>query len=247
MKLKFFTYIILLFFVAGCTKENALDCFKSNGSEKTETRYLQGFNRIQAYDKIEYTITQGNEYKVEITAGSHIIPSIKTTLKDSVLIIQDKNKCNFVRGYKKQIKIKITLPRLQKIDNLGVGTIYFDPNFNQDSIFVRSENSGDTYINGKYYLITTSSHGDGNIIVTGTCNTLYVYMNGTNFFKGDNLTVTNYAFIETFSIANAYIKAPENGVFECNIHKEGNIYYTGNPSQINNYSDGKQKGSLIKN
>jgi hypothetical protein len=246
MKIKILTYLIPLFFVAACTKENALDCFKSNGKEITETRYLDGFNKIQAYDKIEYTIVQGNEFKAEITAGSNIMSSIKTTVKDSVLAIHNKNKCNFVRGYKKQIKVKITLPRLQKIENLGVGNIHFDPNFKQDSIFVRSENTGDTYINGNYYLITTSSYGHGNIIVEGNCNTLYVYINGTNFFKGENLNVANYAFIESFSIANAYIKSPNNGVFECNIHSDGNIYYSGNPSLINNFSNGKAKGKLIK-
>lgn len=247
MKVKFLIYLIFTIFITSCNKENALDCFKSNGSEKTETRYLSGFKRIQAYDKIEYTIVQGNEYKVEVTAGSNILSSIKTIVKDSVLTIHDKNKCNFVRGYKRQIKIKITLPHLQKIENLGVGTIYFDHNFVQDSIFIRSENSGDTYLDGTFYLITTASHGDGNIIVNGTCNTIYVYMNGTNFFKGEDLTVTNYAFIESYSIANAYIKAPNNGTFECNIHSDGNVYYSGNPLHVNNFSDGSAKGKLIKN
>lgn len=247
MKVKFLIYLIFTIFIISCNKENALDCFKSNGSEKTETRYLAGFKRIQAYDKIEYTIVQGNEYKVEITAGSNILSSIKTIVKDSVLTIHDKNKCNFVRGYKKQIKVKITLPRLQKIDNLGVGTIRFDPNFTQDSIFVRSENSGDTYVSGNFYLVITSSHGDGNIIVDGTCNTLYVYTNGTNFFKGEDLTVTNYAFIESYSLANTRIKAPYNGTLECNIHNDGNVYYDGNPLYINDFSDGKAKGKLIKN
>jgi hypothetical protein len=247
MKLKTLLFLFFLALLVACTKENALDCFKSNGSEKTETRSLQAFKRIRVFDKIDYTITQGNEYKIEITAGKNIIPSIKTSVKDSVLIINNKNKCNFVRGYKKQIKVKITLPHLQKLENFSVGTVYLDSNFNQDSIFVLSESAGDTYVDGNYYLITSSALGTGNVTVTGTCNTIYVFMSGPNFFKANNLTVLNYAFIESYSIAHAYIKAPENGTFECNIHNTGNIYYTGNPLNVTNYSKSTTKGKLIKN
>jgi len=247
MKLKIIIYLVVVFYISSCKKENALDCFKPNGPEKTETRVLEHFTSIQTYDKIDVTIIKGPDYKVEVTAGSHILSNIKTTVSNGTLTIQNKNKCNFVRGYKKQINITITIPRLEKIENLGVGTVYFDKNFNQDTLFVRAENSGDTYVYGTFYLLTTASHGDGNIYVNGTCNTLYVYMFGTNFFKGEGLTVTNYAFIENISIGSAYLAAPNNGTFECNIWKDGNIYYTGNPLYINNFSDGTAKGKLIKN
>ncbi|MDX2173584.1 MAG: DUF2807 domain-containing protein [Bacteroidota bacterium] len=247
MKIKFFSYLFITSFLFACTKENALDCFKSNGKETTEFRYPGSFSIIKTYDKIDVKIVKGTEYKVEINAGSNLMSSIKTTVSNGTLTIQNKNKCNFVRGYKKTINVIVTLPRLAQVENLGVGTINFDQNFSQDTLFVRAENSGDTYLNGTFYLLTTSSHGDGNIIANGTCNTLYVYINGTNFFNGENLTVTNYAFIESFSIANAHIKSPNNGTFECNIHSDGNVFYTGNPLYINDYSDKSAKGKLIKN
>ncbi len=247
MKLKIITYLFVFFIFTSCKKENALDCFKSNGPEKTETRILETFTHIKTFDKIDVTIIKGSEYKVEVTAGSHILSNIKTTVSYGTLTIQNKNKCNFVRGYKKHISITVTLPYLKIVENLGVGTVYFDENFNQDTLKVHAENSGDTYIKGNYYRISTSSHGDGNIYVSGSCNTLYVYMFGTNFFKGEDLTITNYAFVENISIGSAYIKAPNNGIFECNIHKDGNIYYTGNPSFVDDFSDGKAKGKLIKN
>lgn len=247
MKLKLIKYLLLIVVFISCKKENALDCFKSNGPEKTETRLLENFNKIKTYDKIEITILQGNEFKAEIKAGKHILSNMKTIVKDGILTIQNKNKCNFVRGYKKQVSITITLPNLNLIENLGVGNVYIDANFTQDTLKVRSQNSGDTYINGNYYRITTSSHGDGNIYVNGTCNTLTVYMFGTNFVKAENLTITNYLFIENISLAGAYVMAPNNGTFECNIRSEGNIYYRGNPNYITDFSDGKAKGKLIKN
>jgi hypothetical protein len=72
-------------------------------------------------------------------------------------------------------------------------------------------------------------------------------MFGTNFLYGNNLTITNYTFMENISLGSIYINAPNNGTLECNIRSEGNIYYTGNPATITNYSNGKAKGTLIKN
>ncbi len=247
MIIKTLKYLVIIVIITSCKKENAIDCFKSNGTQKTEIRYLADFNRIKTYDKIEVTIVKGTDYKIEVNAGKHLLSNIITKVTDGILSIQNKNKCNFVRGYKNKITATVTLPYLNLVENLGVGTVYFDANFNQDTLKVRAENSGDIYINGSYYRITTSSHGDGNIYANGTCNTLSVYMYGTNFFYGQNLTTTNYAFAENISIGSAYINAPNTGTFECNIHKDGNIYYTGNPTVLNDFSDGTAKGKLIKN
>jgi len=151
-----------------------------------------------------------------------------------------------VRGYKNKITVNITVPHIDSVDNRGVGDIVFDPAFVQPVIFIHAENVGDTYLNGTFNKITSASHGAGDMYINGTTDTLYVYSFGTNFFYGQNLTVKTYAFVETITIGNCYVKAPDNGVLGCNIHRSGNIYYTGNPTVINNYSDGVEKGKLIK-
>ena len=69
----------MLFLFVGCKKENALDCFKSNGKEITETRELGAFTKIMLYDNIDLNITKGTVYKVDVVAGKHIIKNIKTS------------------------------------------------------------------------------------------------------------------------------------------------------------------------
>lgn len=240
------TYAFILFVFVSCKKENAFDCLKSNGAETIETRQLTGFNVIKVYDKIDLNITRGIEYKVEVKAGKNIISNVHTEVKNEELIIKNENKCNFVRGYKKHITVNVTIPYLKRVENNSVGAVRLINNFVQDSIFLKAENSGDIYFDGAADYIRTSSRGNGDIYLSGQCKMLYVYMFGTNFLYGQDLTVSTYAFVESVSVGNCYVYAPDNGTFEYNLWKSGNIYYRGNPLYINNFSDGSGKGKLIK-
>jgi hypothetical protein len=236
--------IIALFFTA-CKKENSLDCFKSNGTEITNTRTVGQFTIIKVYDKIDLNISNGTETKVDVVAGKNIIKNIKTKVVDGVLSIDNANKCNFVRGYKRKITVNVTLPYLVRVENHGVGTTRFAEDFNQDTIQVRAENSGDIHVYGTFNQVRTSSHGNGDIYLNGSCNTLYVYTYGTNLLNGENLKINNYVFVESISIGDCFINAPSGGKLEYNIWRSGNIYYKGNPAEINNFK-GDGKGQLIK-
>ncbi|MDO8999227.1 MAG: DUF2807 domain-containing protein [Bacteroidota bacterium] len=244
---KSITYLILvLFFFVGCKKENALDCFKSTGSDITETRDLGAFTKITIYDNIDLNISKGTYFKVDVVAGKHIIKNIKTTVADGVLSIENNNKCNFVRGYKRRVTVNVTMPYIVKAESQSVGTIRFADDFTQDTLQVRAENSGDIYVNGVFNEVRTSSHGNGDIYVSGTCNRLFGFMYGTNILQAENLIINSYVFVETISIADCFINAPVNGPLEYNIWRSGNIYYRGNPTQINSFSNNAGKGQLIK-
>jgi len=198
------------------------------------------------FDKIELEIKQGTEYKVELTAGKNLLDNISSVNNNGVLTLINNNRCNFVRGYKKNILFTITVPKIDTVENRGVGTIRFAEGFKQDTIFLLAENSGDTYLNGTFKLLKTGSHGNGDIYINGTCDNLFVYTYGTNSFRGENLTVNKFIFIETISIGDVRVNAPENGILQCRIWRAGNIYYKGNPAVVEDYSDGSAKGRLIR-
>jgi len=242
---KSITYLILVLFLAACKKENSLDCFKTNGDEITESRSLPAFTIIKLYSKIDLNITKGVAFNVDVVAGENIIKNISTTVIDGVLSIQNNNKCNFVRGYDNKITVNITLPQLFRVENRGVGTVRFNEDYSQDSIHVMAENSGDIYLNGNFNQIKSSSHGNGDIYLSGICNKLYAYTFGTNLLKAENLQINNYVFVETISIGDCFINAPNGGMLEYNIWRSGNIFYKGTPQTINN-PKGDGSGKLIK-
>jgi hypothetical protein len=236
----------LLLTLASCKKENALDCFKSNGKDVSEFRKTESFSTVKINNKIDVTIFKGPEYKVEVRAGAPIIKNIATRVTGGELSLENNNTCNFVRGYKKTVQVNITAPYVKLVFNDGVGTVRFSDDFVQDTLLVKAGNSGDIHINGHFNEIRTSSHGNGDIYINGATNTLFVYAKGTNFLNAQNLSVYDYAFIETLSIGDCYLNAENLQKFEYNIWKSGNIYYTGNPAEIKDFSDHKGTGQAIK-
>ena len=240
--------IILAFQILfnSCNKDTSPDCFKSNGKDLKETRYPGIFNEIIVRNKIDITIIQSTEFKVEIIAGKNLLKKIETLVNEEALVIDNKNTCNFVRGYKRDIKMFIYMPYLKKVLHEGVGTVNISDNFNQDTILVRAENSGDTYLNGKYKQVRTSTHGNGDIYAKGSCNSLYVYANGTNFLYADNLIVSDYVFAETLSLGDCFLNTSRLKTLEVNIHAEGNIFYSDEPGLIINASEPATKGKLMK-
>lgn len=238
--------LIFLFVVMSCTKDNRWDCFKSYGKTISEIRDVPAFIKVKSNDKVNVTIYQGSEQKVEVVAGKNIIESIKTSVEDGVLIIEDRNVCNFVRGYKHYIQVNITVPYLRNVENNSVANMTIDGSFKQDSIFVRAENSGNTYVYGSYKSISASSHGNGDIYLSGTCDMLFAYSFGTNFLQAFNLTVKNYIFVDNWSLGDCNVNASSpNLLLEYHIADAGNIRYKGNPN-IQGLIDEGAKGKVIK-
>lgn len=243
--IRIFCIIAMLILTQACSKENAFDCFKTTGPDRTEERTLDEFNTVIIYDNMELNIVQGNTYKATITAGKNLLESIATTVENGTLVIENNNMCNFVRGYKRKISITLEVPKVKKVTNAGVAPIVFSESFALDTIIATIENSGDIYLKGNYYEIRTSTHGNGNMNISGKCNKLFVYTNGTNHVHAENLEITDYVFVETFSIGNCYMNTAQLARFDYNIHESGNIYYKGTPPLINNFSKGNVKGKAI--
>lgn len=238
--------VLLALLLTACSKENAWDCVKTSGPEVTETRSLPPFRELRVYDNMDVLIVQGPEYRVELSAGRNIVKKISSEVTEGVLSLVNTNKCNFVRGYKKRISIRVTLPSVEQVTNFGVGPLSMDPGFRQDKLFVRAENSGDTYIRGEYEEVNTSSHGNGDIYLSGAARRLNIYTFGTNYTRAENFRVSDYIFVSTESIGDVYLNAENLGLMHYYIYSIGNIYYKGNPQTIENLGENTASGRLIR-
>lgn len=240
-------FCLLILVVSSCQKVNAPDCLTPNGDEISELRDLSEFRSIELTSDIDVKLFQGATQKVEVIAGEYIIDKINTTITNGVLLIENLNRCNFVRGYKRTIRVNITLPYVSQITNDGVGDLVFDPAFKQDSVLnLGAGSSGDIHVNGSFDMIYSSSHGNGDLYFEGTANQLILYTNGINYTFAQNLDVKDYIYIATYSLGDVYIKCNSNNVFDYNIWKDGNIYYSGTPKSINELSDGTANGKAIQ-
>lgn len=190
-------------------------------------------------------IAKGTGFKVEVSAGKHIINKIFTGVENGVLKIENRNKCNVVRGYKKHITVKVSVPHLKVFKHNSVSEVRFDENFVQDSIFLNILSSGNLYLNGSFDVITTESNGNGDLYLSGSTKYLNSYTRGTNFIHAENLNISEYAEITTVSIGDVNLKGSGLKKLKYYIGKSGNIYYSGHISEISGSSDNSATGQII--
>lgn len=239
MKNKILFGIASIFFLVACKKENLGDCFKSAGKTNAVFHDVTGFTCIETNDKINFYLTQENDYSVKVVAGANLQNLIKTELDGETLRVVNHNKCNIVRGYKHTIDVYISAPYYKYILHKGVGEVKSRNQITQDQITVRIENSGAVNLDINTDTFQGSVHGNGDLYLSGTTNKLLWNYYGTNYAYLSELKVNSYVYLESNSIGHAYVNAPENGLMDVVIGKSGNVYYSGQPSSLNVTLKGK--------
>ena len=246
MKKNYTIAVLIVLLLNACNKQNAPDCFKTNGKESRETRNIAPFNSIEVNNNIQTYIYQGSTFKVEVVGPRNLLPKVETILADTMLRISNKNECAFVRGYKRKIQVFITMPKLKYAKNNSVTNMEISPLFKQDTISLRNENSGDILVNGNYNQVYVSSHGNGDVHLNGNANQLLIYTNGLNYIYAQNMLVKDYVYVATLSLGDVYINGDQLRQLDCHIHRSGNVYYTGSPLVFNNTFEDFGKGQIIK-
>lgn len=230
------------FFLLECKKENA-NCFTTTGKDEIEKRQITGFNSIKVNDKIDVFFSQSKDssFRVEVMAGEHILPNIKTFVDGDFLVIENNSKCNFLRSYKRKISVHITAPHLIYIVNAGVGNFYTTDTIHENFVDYTIKNSGDINLKVNTKKIVGHMHGAGDVELSGIANEHLVNSTGQSFIRAENL-FTGYSEIHYRSSGEARVYVA--GLLDVSISASGNVYYRGNPNTVLVKNSGT--GKLIK-
>lgn len=226
---KFILYIIILSTsLLSCQKENMGDCFKSTGKKTIVTRASQPFSRIRMDDGINVYITQSSQTSIEVEGGENLLDNVITELKDGFLIIENRNKCNWVRSFKKEINVYLKIDSLNEIDYSGSGNIILQNTLNVDRFIINmQEASGDVNLDLNCSYLELKIHtGPGKITSTGNTQEMVIYNNGPGFINAQNLS-SHTALAINRNTGKIFVAASSN--LKAEIFGSGNIYYFGNP------------------
>ena len=242
MKLKNITYIALFTTVllSSCGKNSKFDCFKRTGDEMTEIRDISAYNKIQINGKLDVVfVSEDNDFS--ISGGRNLLPKIKTLITDSTLVIDNENKCNWTRSYKKgKILVSIPIRKINEIEINGLGSVE-----SIDTIF--ADNLKINFVTGisDVNIIVKSTNlelvvhdGGGDIVISGNSKNVNIYNNGYAYVDLGKLK-SSYVFLGDKSQNKTFINA--NNRIDVEIYDVGDVFYTGNPTEINYtpYSSGK--------
>jgi hypothetical protein len=218
------------------------DCFKPTGNTKQESRIIEPFDHLEIRDRINVYISYGTTSSAIIEGGKNLLDMIKTEVKNGVLLIENENRCNWVRSFKKDINVYLTTPEFHKMTYRGSGEVVFQdtlrPSFFQLNCW---DASGSIHFLFNSPKIELKAHtGPTEIFCAGKVDYLINYLNSSGLMNTANceanrvLAINNNTGLLTVKAKNK-LKAEISG--------SGNIAYYGDP-EIELIDNGK--GNLVR-
>jgi hypothetical protein len=242
MKKKYISWLTLIVGVLifpACKKENRCDCIKRTGTIITETRSIDGFNRIYLETNVKVFITQSSVFEVKVEAGENIAPLIKTEVRDSTLYIRNNNRCNWSRSYDKPINVYVSMPVVKYITSDATSDIVSLNTITTPEFDVQTKNSGNIELTVNNAKIGSHMHGAGDLILKGITAEHACDIGGTAFLRCEELETT-YTWVHTFTTGLCYVKA--SNLLICKIDNVGDVFCYGNPTTVED--DQKGAGQL---
>ncbi len=227
-------YTVLFFAIAiqvGCKKDSMCNCTQSTGNSTTETRSAQPFTHIDLADNIDLVIHIDTFYQIKVTAGAHLLDGVKTEVKNNTLYLSNINRCNWLRSFKNSFTVDVWLPSLEEIYvNDASGNIDCADTLKQNLILNSGSSTGDYHLKLNCSTATLALHtGPADLYVTGHIGVTYAYSSGYGTIDMSE-TDSDDIYISNLGTNDLYIKA--NKRIDAQLSYLGNIYYRGNPSQV---------------
>lgn len=239
-------YIVLCFtLISGCRKEQLDDCFSSTGDDITIERPVKPFNKINIGEKFKVTLIQDTigEPRFQITAGKNVVEGIVAKVENGVLSVENCNVCNFMRTYKREIKLKIFIRDLEELfvygatsvtnqDTLHFSTLHIDHSALED-MSLTLDVSKELYI---------QSINSGGLTLKGKCNIFKSSIEEITDVDARDF-VCEEVLMDTHTPLNCYVQARR--LLFVKIYNKGNIFYVGEPSGLKEVNVQKGEGRLL--
>lgn len=230
------TLIVLAVLVAliGCKKPENRSCFKSWGTETSREIPLANFHGLYLKEHMEFILIQDSLNKVVVLAGKNMVNLIRAEVNsEGVLVVENENKCRFLRNKKKVIRVEIHFTSLDDIHFEGTEALSNKGvlSMNNLELFLRDGAGSLSLKLNANFINADIAAGSGDYNLSGTVNFARVSARGSGYCDVTGLIVQDS--IEVNSETVAPMKVNANAIKLKGYQKEsGDIYYKGLPTSI---------------
>jgi hypothetical protein len=227
--------------LSACNKENGV-CFSSTGPTVFQERFVAGFDSIIITDHVNVIILQDSIDRVIVESGQNILSGIITTVTGRELHIGNANQCNWLRSYSKPINVWLHVRNLMKIHYESSGNISSPDTLRFQSLKIDLWGGcGEINLLVNLKECSVIQHlGTATIRMTGVCGASNVYSGDFGLLRLDGMKSV-YTYVKSSGSNDCYVNARLR--LEATITSIGNIYFSGDPSEISEKRSGE--GQLI--
>lgn len=202
-----------LAFSAGCNFRNfsSLGEVQGSGIQKSETRNVRDFKKIDAGGAVNVEISIRNEFGVEVQADDNLLANIKTEVSGDTLKIFSEDRISS----KTKINVKISMPVVEGLDISGASTA--------NAANVKAES------------LQLKASGASKITISGQVKDLKAEASGASGIEAENLQAEN-AEAEASGASKATISATDS--LDADASGASKITYIGEPKNLKQNSSG---------
>ncbi len=241
MRIEFLIFTVLFLFVS-CKKEEDRNCIKSVGEISSREVFVEDFSQLYMGPHLKYKLIQDSTDKVVIISGENLLNGIDVAVENSVLRLENSNKCAFLRTYEEVIEVEIHFTHLSKIEFEGTHEVVCPETIqsvNLDLLITEGAGHFELKLNANSLNLVIAK-GWGNYSVSGNVNYANFRVSGNGFGSSYDLNVLNELVVISNTVGLVELRA-DQCVLLSEIKSSGSIHYKGIPSVIefNNYGSGE--------
>jgi hypothetical protein len=203
----------------------------------TETRSVTVFDKLVVEGDMEIVVTTDSTFAIVIEAGERLMRYVNTEVQGNTLVVSEEN--NRLIN-KRTVKVYISVAALEKIELSGSGSVTGDllhtPTFTADL-----EGSGSIDVEVDAIDIIAELRGSGEIEMTGWATNIEIECIGSGEVTSRfTETATAVAYLDGSGDINVFA----SDELTATIFGSGDIYYWGNPADVDYSLDGS--GELVE-
>jgi hypothetical protein len=201
------------------------------------------FSVIKLENHINLFIKQDIVNKLRIEANENLLPFIVTDFFRDTLHIYDDNRCEFLRNYKNEINVYVSVKKLDRIWFNGSGKVFAEDTIISDKFYLDLLTAGgsiDVKIKVAWSKISIHT-GPGDIKIAGISNTCSFYSASNGFIDASEL-ITKTSYVHNKGTGDFTVNV--NNEMGVEMNNTGSVFCYGNPNIL--YKNITGKGELIK-
>lgn len=223
------TFLVLIF--TNCKKKDERTCWKGSGNLISKTINLDSlsFKALELNGGMDYNLIPDSSNYIIIHSYENLINHYTHSITDSSLVIDDLNKCNFLRDFDKKTIIDIHFKPINVINIKGKGKVINSSPISNDVIHIYSHSSnGEIDLNvNTTSLVVKLINGTLTGSIKGNATSAQIFHFGYSKINFESL-ITDYLNISNKSDSDTYVNC--NTELNAELLSFGNIYYKGTPS-----------------
>jgi len=213
-------------------------------AQKSKIFKVDKFSGVALRTSGHVYIKYGKENKVEVESSEDVLERLDIYVEKGTLVIQFKNSSrNWNMRGDDPLTINLTMSELNKLNISSSGFIRTENKFKTDNLDLKISGSGKMEIAADASEITANISGSGNIRLKGSCDSFNPKISGSGKIDAEEME-SKSTTITISGSGNCTVNVSQS--LEARVSGSGNIYYTGNPNNVNSNISGSGRIKKLK-